>query len=191
MGHDLSFMAGRCQLDGYRLGAVPVVLWPDPDPVQPPGLGLQLTQKGGESLLTQVCRESLGVGLIRETAELDGPHARRRYRGQRPFADRLCLTLRRKGRWLFLSNSQSLDCIGGRMFVFVTAVTGRHRLRAVALEHDFLYLSGLVILAGQRDQLGDDLGISGRAIEEYGNYQDRENHEYSSADDAFFESPVH
>ncbi len=190
MGHDLSFMAGRCQLGGYRLGAVPVVLRADPDPVKPSGLGLQLTQKGGESLLTQVCRESLGVGLIRETAKLHGPHACRRYLGLHLSAGWFCLTLHNGGRGLFLGNLLSLDGLGGRTFAVGTAVTSRHRLRAVALEHDSLYLSGLVSLAGQRDRISDDLGLGGRAIEEYGNHQDREYHEYRRADDAFFESCV-
>jgi hypothetical protein len=44
-------MAGRCQLGSDRLGAVPIVLWADSDPVQSALFGLQLAKKCRVALL--------------------------------------------------------------------------------------------------------------------------------------------
>ena len=70
-------MAGRIQFGGYRLGTLAIFLRADPDPVQGTGLGLQLTQKSRETLFAEIRCQAIRIGLIRETAELDGPHAGR------------------------------------------------------------------------------------------------------------------
>ena len=77
MCHHLSLMAGGIQFGGHRLGPLAVFLGADPDPVQRTGLGLQLAQKCRESLFAEIRCQAIRVGLIRETAELDGPHAGR------------------------------------------------------------------------------------------------------------------
>ena len=157
-------------------------------PVQRTGLGLQPTQKSRETLFAQIRCQAIRIGLIRETAELNGPHAGRRY-GLYQFrvAGGLRLTFYGPCRRTLVSDQQVFLHVSHSGLVVGAVGVNRYRdgFGPVTLENDRLSLSRLTILTGQRDRFGDDLGFCRWTIEEHRDDHNCENHEHDCTDNAF------
>ena len=75
MRYDLALVAGFLQPRSRRFGAVTVFLRADTYAVKLPGIGRQLAQEGGKTLLAKIGREAFGVFLVAEAPQLHRPHA--------------------------------------------------------------------------------------------------------------------
>ncbi len=162
--------------------------------MQRTGTGIELAEKRRVSLCAQFSRESFRVLLVRETAELHGPHPGRGFHRNLGFAVGLAVgNLRRDCNfflcfWLCL---RRLNLDGLRLLFRGRGLARRHRLLPVAIEDNRLHHALLLALARQGHRFADDLVVARRPVEEYGYDQYSHADEYDRSDYALFKCSIH